>query len=54
MKFFKFQTQDYTDMYPKTEVRIFDSMKDATRCEIQMNSNYSGGITKCLGEMDSV
>ena len=53
MKFFKFQIQDYMDMYPETEVRIFDSMEDATRFEVQMNSNYSGGITKCLGEMDS-
>ena len=53
MKFFKFQTQGYMDMYPETEVRIFDSMKDATSFEVQMNSNYSGGITKCLGEMDS-
>lgn len=54
MKFFKFQIQGYMDMYPETQVRIFDSMKDATRFEVLMNTNYSGGITKCLGEMDSV
>ena len=54
MKFYKIQQWDYMDELPTTSVMVFDSMKDATRFEVQMNLNYSGGITKCLGEMDSV
>ena len=54
MKFFKFQTQDYMDMYPETQVMVFANEAEAKEFVDYMQSAYSGGTTKLLGELDSV
>ena len=54
MKFFKFQTQGYMDMYPETQVRVFANEAEAKEFVDYMQSAYSGGTTKLLGELDSV
>lgn len=54
MKFFKIEKWDYMDEYPTTQVITFDNESKAKEYADYMNSNYSGGTTKLLGEMDSV
>ena len=54
MKFYKIQQWDYMDMYPETQVRVFANEAEAKEFVDYMQSAYSGGTTKLLGELDSV
>lgn len=54
MKFYKIEKWDYMDEYPTTQVMTFEDEPKAREYADYMNSNYSGGTTKLLGEMDSV
>lgn len=54
MKFYKIQEWDYMDEFPTTQVRVFANEAEAKEFVYYMQSAYSSGITKLLGELDSV
>lgn len=54
MQFYKIQVWDYMDEYPTAQVMTFENEAKAKEYADYMSSNYSGGTTKFLGEMDSV
>ena len=54
MKFYKIQNWDYLDWFPTTQVRVFANEAEAKEFVDYMQSAYSGGTTKLLGELDSV
>ena len=54
MKFYKIQNWDYLDGFPTTQVRVFANEAEAKEFVDYMQSAYSGGTTKLLGELDSV
>ena len=54
MKFYKIQNWDYLDEFPTTQVMVFANEAKAKEYVYYMQSAYSGGTTKLLGELDSV
>ena len=54
MKFYKIQEWDYMDDFPTTRVGVFANEAEAKEFVDYMQSAYSGGTTKLLGELDSV
>lgn len=53
MKFYKIQNWDYMDGFPTTQVMVFANEAKAKEYVDYMQSAYSGGTTKLLGELDS-